>query len=183
MRILFLLFCLLPSLASADPRVDSMVRAGRYADALPLAEAWVSKSPDSIESHLRYIDIMKALGLGAIVEPVYASRALGRSDDADSQVLHGRATSSLDVARQAYEAALILNSRSAPAHTGLATVQRASGDLPGAEASYRAAISSDDAWAEGWTGLGSVLILQGRTEEALQTAKQAMVCVPGVPEP
>lgn len=173
-----LLISLLASPSWASDGVEEAILAGRYADALPGAEKAAASAPSDVAAQERYIDLMRSLGLIAVIDPIYASRAPAGSTNADAHYLRGRSGATLERATEGYRAALAIDSSHARALTGLAHLQRAEGRLGTAEASYRAALATDDGLPDAWSGLGAVLVLQGKTDAALEVGRRAIERVP-----
>ncbi|TNE84531.1 MAG: tetratricopeptide repeat protein [Deltaproteobacteria bacterium] len=178
MRALLLLLTLLVSPSFAAESVEDLVLAGRYADAAPLAEAQAVAAPEDLDKQERYIGVMRALGMAAAVDPIYAGLAPAASSDADAHYLRGLAGATPDRMEDGLRAALKLDPGHARALTALGHLQRARGDLAAAEASYRTALSANDTLADAWSGLGAVLMVQNKLDAALEVGRRAIKKVP-----
>jgi len=82
----------------------------------------------------------------------------------------------LDDARLLYEQALSARSDWAAVHNNLAMVLRASGDTPGAEAQFRAALAKEPGLTGALSNLGALLVEQNRYDEAAPVLERARTC-------
>lgn len=160
----------------------SHARAGMVAEALEAAEAEVAARPDDVESHELIIDILMNLGLGFQAQERYTAFATARGETAWAWALAGRASTTANGARDAYERALRADPAYARAQAGLGDVDRAEGAFAEAERRYKAALAQDPALAGAYAARGGLLLGSNRTSEALAVCREAMVQVPGDPE-
>lgn len=178
---LFLLLLLWSPVSLAGSEVEVLLRAGRVAEALPAARAEAEAAPSDLAAQERYIDILLSLNMPGLADATYRER-LGRTPDADSYYLLGRAVLTAEEARELYETALKLDPNHARSMMGMGAVQRAVGQYEEAATSYRAALAIDPGLGEAWAGLGAALLSLGRVDDALQAARQGMANVPGEPD-
>jgi Flp pilus assembly protein TadD len=62
---------------------------------------------------------------------------------------------------------------------GLGNVRYSEGDLGGAESAFRQAVELMPSQAEGWNNLAYALAAQGRQDEAIEAAREALRLSPG----
>ncbi len=175
---LLLAFLLAPAQAS---EAEELLRAGRVADALPVARAEAESAPSDLDAHERYIDILMTASLFGVAQETYEERAR-EVGDADSWYLLGRALPTADAARTAYERALELDAEHPRAHMGLGAILRAEGRIEEAVSAYQESVARDPTVGEAWAGLAAAQLGLGQQEEALASARQAVTHVPGEPE-
>lgn len=171
------LFCFLSSAFAGTPS-EALMMAGRVEEAIPVAREEALAGVGDLDAHERYIDLLLTVGMAGLAEQTYRERMQDAPTDPDAHYLLGRAVTSAKDAQAAYEHALRMQPEHARAHMGMAAVYRATGAPVDAEAAYRRALALDGSLSEAWVGLGSILVMTDRREEALSTARQAMVAVP-----
>src|SRR5690606_20117134 len=103
--VLLALILLSPSSFAAE-RVESLLRAGRLAEAIPLAEAEARAAPTDLDAQERYLDLLLTLGLPRDAETFCRERVAVKPGEADAHYLLGRALQSPQASRVAYEHAL-----------------------------------------------------------------------------
>lgn len=142
----------------------------------------MADSPNDVEANELLIDILAGLGLGYTAEQAYKQRADEFPKDPLAWYLYGRAALSPDDSMSAYSKALALDPRHARAMMGIASIERAQGDVERAERDYKRALQLDSSLAEAWSGLGALYVRDGRWDEAVRTCEGAIKAVPGDPE-
>jgi Tfp pilus assembly protein PilF len=156
----------------------------KYGDAVEAFEGYVERNPEKALGH--YMLGLSAWKAGDLER---ARTALERSVEIDSvnvKALLNLGRVLIDQGRSAeaeprIRAAVALDAGSAEVHRMLARVQGAIGQQDSAEASYRVALSIDprDSWS--MNNLGTLLIQQGRYEEALMPLARAVTLRPESP--
>ena len=152
--------------------------AGRPAEAIATLELALSRG-------ITQRDVRVKLGL-YLAQTGQAARAIAlleRMSLNDSEVLnalgiaYGEAGQTTD-ARRTFEHALVIDPTSGLAHQNLATLHLRADQLQPAEAELRLALGIDDSLPGAHTALGVVLRRTGRTAEALEAWRRAVVLDP-----
>lgn len=169
----------LPAYASED--AEALVRAGRVAEAYPVAREAALAAPADLAAQELWIDLGLNLGLQSMVLPHYRKRLTAPGDEADDHYLMGRVVSSASEAEAHYRKTLELDPDHARAWAGLAAVLRANGHLDVAEDAYRAALVRDRGLTEAWGGLQATLLQKGDVASARAVARDFTRAVPREP--
>lgn len=177
-----LLFALSPA-AFAGNGAEALVRAGRLAEAFPVARAEAEGAPADVDAQELLIDLSVTLGLHGTITPRYQERVRLEPTSPDGHYLLGRLALTASEAEGHYRKALELDADHARSMMGLGAIHRSAGRLDQAVAAYRDALAHDDSLSEAWAGLQAALLQKGDIDAATAEAKRAMAAVPDEPDP
>ncbi len=155
---------------------------GHLDRALPVVQQEARADPSDIDAQERYIDLMLSMELGSVAEANIRRRLAANPQSADAHYLLGRVVPTAEKATASYREALTIDPEHARAFMGLAAVYRAVGQYADAVQAYKTALSFDATLGEAWAGLTTTLLIQGRRDEALESARLSIVNVPGEAE-
>ena len=172
-----------PSVAAAGNDAESLMRAGRLAEAYPVARDEAAREPGDIDAQELLIDLSVTLGLHNSITPVYQVRVRKAPSEADGHYLLGRLALTASEAEGHYRDALKIDADHARSMMGLGAIHRSAGRHQQAVAAYRDALARDPSLSEAWAGLQAALLQLGDLEGATAEAVRAMAAVPDEPDP
>ena len=175
--VLALLFAA-PTLAS---EAEDLMRAGRIAEALPVARAAAEENTGDIDAQELYIDALLTMRLLGIADQTYRAR-VEAVPTADSWYLFARVLINPDEAERAYRMALQQDEEHARSYMGLGAIYRATGRPTEALAEYERALSFDATLAEAYAGLVQIHLGLSDTAAAKAIAERAKAAIPNDPE-
>lgn len=169
------------SASAQESEAERLLRAGRVAEALPVARVEAESAPDDLDAQERYIDALLTMGLIGVADEAYRGR-LDAQGSANAWYLFGRVLPDAQLAEAAYKRALEEDPNHARALMGLGAVYRATGNAPAAERYYTLALERDATLSEAYSGLLQIQLGTGRPAEALATARAARAANPSDPD-
>jgi cytochrome c-type biogenesis protein CcmH/NrfG len=97
--------CLFPAFAAVPPS-EVLMRAGRLADAWPVARSEAEARPSDLDAQERLIDLAHTMQLTSMILATYRGRVSRDDNDADGWYLLGRLAMSIGEAEGCYKKAL-----------------------------------------------------------------------------
>ncbi len=186
LSLMLLLALLTPALAGAVSEDDRLrfeealaaAHANRLGEATQLTYDLLQASPDFVDAHRLYIDLLGAQGRAEDALHFYRLALDSSPNDAAAHYLYGRSTNDPATAEEEFRKALSLEPDFAWAHHGLGAALAMRGQTDEAIASFERAIELRPDLAEAHSHLANLYLTLEREDDALAAYRRAIEVAP-----
>ena len=186
-RMCLLLLLAAPLHAGADGSPEdvldqafALAHANELGEAMQLTYDLLQESPDNIDAHRLYIDLLTAQGRAEDAVHFYKLALDANPDDASAHYLYGRSTNDPELAEGEFREAIRLEPGFAWAHHGLGAALAMKGEVEPAIASFEKAIELRPDLVEAHNHLANLYLSLEREDDAVAAYRRAIELAPDV---